>query len=159
MAAADRSETGKPSVRVSRIIRGPRERVFEAWLKPEIRRQWWVTHSGEGLTSCEIEARVGGRYCQKQIGGCSEEPDPNFEWIMEGEFVEIVEPERLVFTWNVNHDPPVVDSRVTIEFKEVAEGTEVVLTHEGLATAQLRDGTHEGWTKLLGHIAEVLERA
>ncbi len=154
------SDAADMTVRVSRIIHAPRDRVFQAWLDPKLRRQWWVTHGDGRLATCEIDARVDGRYRQSQIGGCDDEPDvdPNFEWIMYGEFVEIVEPERLVFTWNVNHDPPIVGNHVMIEFNEVAGGTEVVLTHEGLTTTQLRDGTQKGWTTLLGHMAELLER-
>ncbi len=159
MTASGSDATADMTVRVSRVIRAPRRRVFEAWLDPKICRAWWRFDGGAGLTVCEIDGRVGGRYRQVQVGGCPDEPDadPNFEWVMEGEFVEIVVPERLVFTWNVNHDPPVVDNRVTIEFHEVDGGTEVVLTHEGHLTTKMRDGTQKGWTLLLGRIAAVLE--
>ena len=160
MTATDAELPGELSVRVSRLIRAPRERVFEAWIKPEIRRKWWMTHRGEQLSLCEIDARVGGRYCQKQIGGGCESPgeDDDYEWIMEGEFTEIVAPERLVFTWNVNHVPPVVNERVTVEFSEVEGGTEVVIKHEGIVSTDLRDGTEQGWTKLLAQQAGVLEQ-
>ena len=57
------------SVHVSRLVRAPREVVFDAWIKPQIRRQWWLTGREEGLKTCDIDARVGGRYCLSQIGG------------------------------------------------------------------------------------------
>jgi uncharacterized protein YndB with AHSA1/START domain len=147
------------TVRVSRVIRAPRERVFEAWVDPDLRRKWW--RHGSGLKVCAIDARPGGRYRMTQIGGCPEEiqPDVNFEWIMDGEFLEVVRPSRIVFTWNVNHDPPVVNNRVTIELREVPGGTEVTLTHEGLPSEQLRDGTDDGWTSLMESMARLLERA
>ena len=148
------------SVHVSQFIRAPRERVFEAWVEPEMRRKWWRTYSGDGLTTCEVDARVGGRYCMKQIGsGCdSPDQDPNYEWIMEGQFLEVDPPRKLVFTWNVNHDPPTVDERVTIEFHEVEGGTDVTLKHEGILSPAMRDGTEGGWTTHLKAIAEVLEQ-
>ena len=147
------------SVNVSRFIRAPRERVFDAWTNPELRRQWWRTHSGENLTTCDVDARVGGRYCMKQIGSGCDSPgdDPNYEWIMEGEFLEVDPPRKLVFTWNVNHDPPSVDERVTIEFREVEGGTDVSIKHEGILSPTMRDGTDEGWTTLLKAVAELLE--
>ncbi len=148
------------SVRVSRFIRAPRQRVFDAWLDPEIRRKWWFTDRGPGLTACEIDARVGGRYYQKQRGSDCPTPgvDDDFEWIMQGEFLEIDAPQRLVFTWNVNHPgEPITDERVTIEFAEAEGGTDVVITHEGIVSTKLRDGTEEGWTKLLELLAPVME--
>lgn len=160
MAATDANLPGELSVRVSRLIRAPRERVFEAWIKPELRRQWWLSARGDGPSMCEIDARVGGRYCLKQIGGGCETPDvaDDYEWIMDGEFLEVVAPERLVFTWNVNHDPPTVDERVTVEFVEVAGGTEVTITHRGIIATHLRDGTEHGWTRLLEILGRVMER-
>jgi len=144
------------TIKVSRLIRAPRERVFEAWTHPDLRRKWW--QHGQGLAACDINARPGGRYRMTQIGGsCEEFPVPSdFEWVMEGEFLEVTRPSRLVFTWNVNHNPPVVNNRVTIDLREVPGGTEVTITHEGIETPQLRDGTHEGWSSLLDSMAEVL---
>ena len=162
MAATDTSRNPETlSVNVSRFIRASRQRVFEAWVKPELRRKWWRTHSGEGLTACEVDARVGGRYCMKQIGGGCESPgeDANYEWIMQGEFLEVDPPRRLVFTWNVNHEPAVVDERVTIEFREVEGGTDVSIKHEGILSPVMRDGTEGGWTTHLAAIAVVLEQA
>ena len=147
------------TVCVSRIIRAPRESLFEAWVNPELRRAWWLTARGDGPTICEIDARVGGRYQLHQIGGGSESTaeDDDFEWIMEGKFLEIVPPERLVFTWNVNHrDEPVVNQRVTVEFRSADGGTEVVITHEGILSQTMRDGTHAGWSELLNLLDRVI---
>ena len=159
MTSSELNKTGKLSVHVSRLIRAPRDRVFEAWIKPELRRQWWQSDKGEHLTACEIDARVGGRYCQKQIGGCDASDAANdYEWIMEGKFTEVVSPERLVFTWNVNHpDEPPNEEIVTVEFAEAEGGTEVTIKHEGIASTVLRDGTEKGWTELLERQAIVLK--
>jgi uncharacterized protein YndB with AHSA1/START domain len=41
----------------------PARIVFQAWTRPELFKQWWVPKSmGMVLRSCEIDARVGGRY-------------------------------------------------------------------------------------------------
>ena len=158
---AEAQSSAELTVRVSRLIKAPRQRVFDSWVKPELRRKWWLTQSGDQLRSCEIDARVGGRYRQSQMGGCNDsDQDETYEWIMEGEFLEVVEPERLVFTWQVNHpDEPPSDERVTIEFAEVDGGTEVIITHRGILSTHLRDGTEKGWTTLLETQAGVLERA
>ncbi len=158
---ADGESTTEMTVCVSRLIKAPRQRVFDSWVKPELRRKWWLTESGdEVLKRCEIDARVGGRYFQSQIGNCEEsDAGDNYEWTMEGEFLEFVEPERLVFTWNVNHpDEPPTDERVTIEFTEVEGGTEVTIIHRGILKSHLRDGTEKGWTTALETQANVLQR-
>lgn len=161
MTASDAHAPATLSVRVTRFIQAPPQDVFEAWIKPEIRKKWWLTARGDGLTTCEIDARPGGRYCLKQIGGGSETPDEDddYEWVMDGEFLEVVAPKRLVFTWNVNHpEEPVVDQRVTVELREVDRGTEVTITHEGILSNRLREGTEQGWTKLLQNMAEFVQR-
>ena len=48
---------------VTRTINGPARIVFEAFTKPELFKRWWVPKSlGMTLLSCELDARVGGKY-------------------------------------------------------------------------------------------------
>src|SRR5882757_2229351 len=48
---------------VRRTINGPARIVFEAFTKAELLRRWWVPKSmGMTLLSCEVDARVGGKY-------------------------------------------------------------------------------------------------
>jgi uncharacterized protein YndB with AHSA1/START domain len=49
---------------VMRTFNAPARIVFEAWTTPELFKQWWVPKSmGMFLRSCEMDVRVGGRYC------------------------------------------------------------------------------------------------
>ena len=148
------------SLTVSRVIHAPRERVFDAWVKPELRKHWWLNNRNEPLTACEIDARVGGRYHMEEYYDLPDDPayGPYYLWKLDGEFLEIERPTRLVFTWNVNHKPPLVNHRVTVEFREVEGGTEVTITHVGPMDQKLRDGTDSGWSELLGHMERVLGR-
>lgn len=160
MAVSQVDPPGEFNVHVLRIVPAPPLRVFEAWIRPELLRKWWLNPAGQGPTACKIDPRVGGRYEIREVG-CSDEHgrhDPNYEWIMHGEFVEIVVPERLVFTWNVNHQPPLLNNRVIVEFRAIPGGTQVVLTHQGLPTPELRNGTYDGWTTLLDHLARKVSR-
>ncbi len=161
MMALDRRTFTGLTVRVTKEIRAPREVVFDAWTSAESRRRWWATGRPEGLHVCEIDARVGGRYCMKQIGSPDTPTgmDPNYEWVMDGEFVEVRRPQRLVFTWNVNHIPPERDGLVTVDFEEMPGGTRVTLTHENLPTQKSRDDTDGGWKHMLAELARVVERS
>ena len=70
----------------------------------------------------------------------------------EGAFEEIVENERIV---TVEETAQGVN-RVTYEFHDADDGTEVVLTHE-LPDAQMVDGASEGWGNILDNLEEVLK--
>ena len=48
---------------VTRTVNGPARVVFEAFTKAELLKRWWVPRSmGMTLLSCEVDARVGGKY-------------------------------------------------------------------------------------------------
>ncbi len=55
--------TSDREVVVTRTVNGPARIVFEAFTKAELLRRWWVPRSmGMTLLSCEVDARVGGKY-------------------------------------------------------------------------------------------------
>lgn len=55
--------TSDREVVVTRTINGPAPIVFEAFTKAELFKRWWVPKSmGMTLLSCELDARVGGKY-------------------------------------------------------------------------------------------------
>ena len=90
----NRMELTLPSEReivISREFDAPRRRVFEAWTNPERVKQWYGC--GEmHLVSCEIDLRVAGAYRYGLLG-----PD-GAEHTMTGRYLEIVPPDRLVYT-------------------------------------------------------------
>ena len=46
---------------MTRTIRAPRQKVFDAFVKPELARKWFGIR-GFTVTRADIDARVGGRY-------------------------------------------------------------------------------------------------
>src|SRR5262249_32142953 len=55
--------TSDREVVVTRTVNGPARIVFDAFTKAELLRRWWVPKSmGMNLLSCEVDARVGGKY-------------------------------------------------------------------------------------------------
>jgi uncharacterized protein YndB with AHSA1/START domain len=89
--AADTTPTADRELVLTRIIDAPRERVFMAWTDPKQLAQWWGPH---GMTTpvCEMDLRPGGvfRTVLRSADGV--------EYPNQGVFLEIMEPERLVFT-------------------------------------------------------------
>jgi uncharacterized protein YndB with AHSA1/START domain len=76
---------------MTRVFDAPRRKVFDAWTKPELLRQWFGRR-GDVLSVCEVDLRVGGSYrfvWQLREGG---------EMGMGGVYREIDAPGRLVST-------------------------------------------------------------
>ena len=134
-------------VEVRRVIRAPRERVFQAWTTPEDVKRWSSPGPVE-VVSSEIDLRVGGRYTLNMIA-----PDGGHHDAY-GEYRVIDPPRRIVYTWSWVQEAEVRDTIVTVEFNDLgANGTEVVLRHEGLATAKQRESHGAGWTSILDKLA------
>ena len=66
--------TSDREVVVTRTVNGPARIVFEAFTRAELLERWWVPKSmGMTLLSCEVDARVGGKYrLEFDVGG----PEP-----------------------------------------------------------------------------------
>jgi len=84
---------------LTRTFDAPRERVFAAWTDPKQMAQWW---GPKGFTNpvCQMDVRPGGRY---RIVMRSPEGE---DYPIDGEFLEIVKPSRLVMTMDAREHPP-----------------------------------------------------
>jgi uncharacterized protein YndB with AHSA1/START domain len=74
-------------------------------------------------------------------------PEDNLHCI-DGAFVEVVAPERLVYTWTwVGGEFAGVETLVTLEFIDRGKGTtELRLTHERLPGERARELHGKGWS-------------
>jgi uncharacterized protein YndB with AHSA1/START domain len=97
-----------------------------------------------------MDVRVGGRYRITMFN-----PE-NGNWPVVVGVYEIVEPgKRLAFTWKwENNDLWQDDSRVTIDFDRVGNGTDVRLLHEKLPNEKERDSHVKGWLACLEQLEE-----
>jgi uncharacterized protein YndB with AHSA1/START domain len=88
--ADDRGEPSERDVVSTRTFDAPRERVFEAFSDPSRLARWW---GPKGFTSTihELDLRPGGAWRFTMRG-----PD-GVHYPNESVFVEVVEPERIVF--------------------------------------------------------------
>jgi uncharacterized protein YndB with AHSA1/START domain len=77
---------------VVRAFAARRERVFEAWTRPELVQRWLLGPPGWTMPVCEMDVRVGGKFRWRWR---SEE---GTEFGFTGEFREIVAPSRIVHT-------------------------------------------------------------
>ena len=140
-----------PEVRVTRRFAASAERVFDAWLDPAMATRW-LFRSPEGEpVSATMDARVGGRFT-----AVAHRADGDIEHV--GEYRVIERPTRLVFTFAVPQFSPEYDL-VTVEIRPLADGCELTLVNRMSPEiyAEWGDRTAEGWTDMLGRLAELLE--
>ena len=138
-------------LRLTRRFAAPRERVFDAWTTPEALKRWWCP-SGWAATQMDIDLRAGGAYHlgMRQLEGGSLVS-------IEGRFLEVIRPARLVYTWRWRGAfEGIAETRVTVEFLEVAGGTEVVVVHDNFATVQLWQRHRSGWIAACDRMEQVL---
>lgn len=138
---------------VTRIVNGPARLVFEAWTRPELFRRWWVPKAAPiFLLSCELDARVGGRY-RLVFGVHGSEQQAEFF----GRYLEVTPYTRIVWT-NEEGDEGGAISTVTFEEKD---GRTRVIVHdlypskEALEEA-IASGSTEGMPEQLGQLDELM---
>jgi uncharacterized protein YndB with AHSA1/START domain len=160
MATATPGAAGKLEVR--RTIAAPRERVFEAFARQEQMDRWMCRDvASHVIKYLKFDFRVGGGFMLdiRTPGGDV--------YIHHSTYTEIKRPEKIVFTWNLEHTDASgrkvmhhpEDTVVTVELLERGKSTEVVLTHDlGATSVQERGDYQRGWTGCLEKLAEAMEK-
>lgn len=144
---------------ITHVIKASRQRVFDAWTRPETIRLWFNPGTFT-MIDAEIDAREGGEYRFKMNGGCGEDGQPDLSQTssVTGRYVRVEPYDLLAFTWKRSRDPE-EESLVTIELQDVEGGTEMKLTHERFLTADSRDRHFNGWSSVVPKLAEFFEKA
>ena len=143
---------------LKRVFDAPRELVFKAWTDRD-RLQRWFGPKGFTNSVCRIDVRPGGSIEIHMRG-----PDGTV-YPMKGEFREIVEPGRLVFTSSApnRNGEPMFEMLNTVTFVERGSKTEV--TVEVRATMVTGDaayplqGMTQGWTETLERLGAEVEHS
>ena len=116
--------TNGDGISITRIFDAPREVVFDAWITPASFAAWFGGRDAEiPLDSCTIDARVGGTWKATMVL-----PDgTTINW--DGEFQEVVFPERLVLTMRDRPGPEC--EPLTVEFRDLGGKTEMRFRQTG----------------------------
>jgi uncharacterized protein YndB with AHSA1/START domain len=143
-----------PTVQITRIIPAPPDRVYRAWLDPDLVMRWMAPGS-LAATRVEINERVGGDY---RVWQAADGVDGGG---FDAELLELVADHRIVWRWGFvgpdRRHGPVYDSRLTVTLEEAPGGTRLNLVHERLdALAEARpdvaDNVSVGWEDVLGKL-------
>ncbi len=150
------------TLNIERLFDAPRDLVWEAWTQPEHFTRWFGPREAT-MPSCRMEARPGGTifFCHHFDGGNAVFKGERDIWI-KGSYLEVVRPERLVFTVHFSDkDGQVVErpgfsreSLIEVTFQESGSQTEVIIRQTGLKADQ---GESEGWRQGLDRLEELLK--
>ncbi len=133
---------------LKKIFHASCERVFDAWTKPELMQQWF-SPEGNWQRKTINQLEVGGKYQHEMIDNTDGKIYPHT-----GEYVEIIRPSKLVFTWNSH---AVSNTKVTIELKAIdANTTELTLTHEFFTDEETKSKHQNGWARCMDNLENIL---
>jgi uncharacterized protein YndB with AHSA1/START domain len=133
-------------------IAAPPERVFRAISSAEMTK-WWGSDDTYRTTGWTGDLRVGGRW---RAEGRGNDGKP---FAVEGEFLEIDPPRKLVQTWNPSWDQS-EPTKITYLLEPTADGTRIVLRHEGFGRRHESCNSHaNGWERVLGWLQKHMEPA
>jgi uncharacterized protein YndB with AHSA1/START domain len=134
-------------LKIERVIRAPRERVFRAWTDPKQAVEWWGPRSYPA-TFLEMDVRPGGKW----IGKLRSVADGSI-LSHRGEFREIVEPSLISFTFQWDEEGERgMKTLVTLTFEDMGGHTRFTLQQTPFVTAAERDGHVEGWNSALDRL-------
>jgi len=153
-----REEGATVAVHIERIMHAPPDRVFRAFLEPDLIRQW-IAPDDLTVGRITVDARVGGRLeVWHSRNGVSTGK-------FEGHFLKIDPPRELVYRWAFVGTEPEKgeywDTLVTVRLRPEGEGlTHISFVHEKLEV--LREGAPHIFVQLVpgwNNCIEKLERA
>jgi uncharacterized protein YndB with AHSA1/START domain len=147
---------------MTRVFDAPRELVFEAYTNPAQIPHWWGPREVTTIVD-QMDVRPGGvwRYIQRDQDGN--------EYPFNGEYREIVPPERLVYTFSFEFEfegTPIQTVVNTATFEE-RDGKTTLTVNSLFQSIEDRDsmiesgaesGMTESWDRLAEHLAALPER-
>ena len=147
--------TAEAALVIRRTFAVPRERVYDAWTKPEILRRW-MAPGDMTIREVRFDAREGGKYRIVMV-----HPEGEL-YVVGGTIRELRPPERVSYTWQWEGDdglPEGNETVLTLDFHDRGESTELVLTHTNFTNAESRERHEGGWTLSLEKLGGILDSA
>lgn len=133
-------------------IAAPPERVFRAITDPKEIPKWWGSDDLYRTEEHTSDFRVGGKWTSRGHGA------DGTPFGVEGEYVEIDPPRKLVQTWKAPWDGNNVTT-ITYRLEAIDGGTRVTVKHEGFGDRHDSCRNHgEGWERVLGWLHDFTQR-
>jgi uncharacterized protein YndB with AHSA1/START domain len=118
-------------ISITRVFDAPREEVWAAWTEPARIAQWWGKRGwSTPVSSVEIDPRPGGVFRLNSIND-----EDGREMPLDAVYIEVVEPERLVFGTSSVTFIDLGDGRTEMRFEATAAPDVAEAAAGGLASA------------------------
>ena len=140
----------EPDISLTRVFEAPRERVWREWTEPEAFADWFGAPSGEvPLETVAMDVRAGGAWRMTMLAGRVE-----IHW--HGEYLDVIAPERLVFT--VSDQPGDIYDVVTVVLTDLGDGrTEMYFEQRGgHMSPEAYERAKSGWGGFFDRVDERL---
>ena len=139
------------TVKLHRVLKAKPERVFKAFVDPDAMAKWLPPNGFTGKVH-EMDARVGGRY-RISFTNFSTGSSHAFG----GEFLEVVENERLRYSDKFEDPNLPGEMETTIEIKPVSVGTELNIVQTGIPEMIPAEACYLGWQESLALLTLLVE--
>jgi uncharacterized protein YndB with AHSA1/START domain len=154
---ATRAKTQEATERtlvITREFDAPPELVWKAWTERE-RVLPWLGPRGFTALDFELEPRPRGAWHSRMRS------QDGKEYANRGTVREVLEPERLVFTfaWDEDDGSPGREMLITITLADLGGRTQMTFHQAEFESAEDRDGHNEGWSESFDRLAEYLAKA
>lgn len=159
MAASNARTSAAPSAMerelvITRVFDAPRSLVFRLWADPAHAKHWM---GPRGFTASHLEQdlRPGGAWRL-----CLYQDDGGRDLWQGGVYREVVEPERLVFTfaWDGENGRRGHETLVTVTFAEHQGKTKMTFRQAVFPSVEQRDGHRQGWSSSFDRLAEYVAK-
>lgn len=150
--AATPGSPHEAGISIVRVFDAPRDRVWREWTDPAAFADWFGGPECEvPLHTVAMDVRDGGSWRLTMLVG----PERHeIRWV--GEYREVVEPERLVFTVS---DQPELEARelVTVVLVDLGDGrTEMRFEQRGAMPPEEYERAGAGWSSFFDWVAKRL---
>jgi uncharacterized protein YndB with AHSA1/START domain len=138
---------------ITRTFDAPRALVWELWSDPKHFKHWMGPRD-HPVVYTEGEFRRGGKW-----RGCLRNIATGEELWQSGVYLEIKEPERLVFTfaWDRADGSRSPETEITVLLAEQQGKTVMTFCQAMFETTEARDGHRLGWNSAFDRLAEYLQ--
>src|SRR5262245_57797824 len=138
-------------VRLHRVLRAPADRLYRAFLDPDAMAKWLPPHGFTGKVH-QMDARVGGGY-RMSFANFGTGTSHSFG----GTYLELTPHERIRYTDKFDDPNLAGEMPVTITFRTVSCGTELVVVQEGIPSMIPVEDCYLGWQESLSQLAQLVE--
>jgi len=142
---------GTHTIRLHRVLRAPRERIYRALLDADALCKWLPPDGFTGHIE-HMDVRVGGTFRMSFRNFSSGQ-----RHAFGGTYLELTPHERIRYTDQFDDPHLPGEIQVTIELKPVSCGTELHIVQEGVPEIIPAESCYLGWQESLALLARLVE--